>query len=75
LFVASAVPFTPEQVNLLTIDLCCRLVVPDYCRQVLLNSGVEDWKKRFPPTVKLSKEEVGIQWEERVWVGQQLIRV
>jgi methyltransferase (TIGR00027 family) len=37
----------------------------------LSNTGIADWKPELAPTLDLTRRQVGIQWNERVWVGRQ----
>lgn len=37
----------------------------------LSNTGIEDWKPELAPRLELTARQVGIQWNERVWVGRR----
>jgi len=39
--------------------------------ETLSNNGIEEWERDLCPAVRLSKREVGIQWDERIWVGRR----
>jgi methyltransferase (TIGR00027 family) len=38
--------------------------------QTVSDTGLEDWRKRMTPSLRLSRLAVGPQWYERVWVGR-----
>lgn len=33
------------------------------------NSGIEDWMAKLAPELTLTEKQVGMQWNERIWVG------
>jgi len=35
------------------------------------NTGIDDWKPELAPSVDLTERAVGLQWHERIWVGQR----
>lgn len=35
------------------------------------NSGIEEWKSRFSCSFQLTRRNVGLQWNERIWVGRE----
>jgi methyltransferase (TIGR00027 family) len=35
------------------------------------NSGIEDWKRAYAPSLALTERQVGLQWNERIWVGER----
>jgi methyltransferase (TIGR00027 family) len=37
----------------------------------LTDTGIQDWKREHAPSVVLNRREVGIQWDERIWVGRR----
>jgi methyltransferase (TIGR00027 family) len=39
--------------------------------RTVADSGIEDWKRELAPTLALTENQVGLQWSERIWVGQK----
>jgi methyltransferase (TIGR00027 family) len=35
------------------------------------DSGIEDWKSELVPGFALTRKDVGLQWNERIWVGKR----
>lgn len=35
------------------------------------NTGIHDWKPALAPQLELTERQVGLQWNERVWVGRR----
>jgi methyltransferase (TIGR00027 family) len=35
------------------------------------NTGIEDWKRELTPDLHLNKQNVGIQWYERIFIGKR----
>lgn len=35
------------------------------------NTGIEDWKRLYAPSLDLTERRVGLQWNERIWVGER----
>jgi methyltransferase (TIGR00027 family) len=33
------------------------------------NTGITEWKQKFAPALTLTERSVGMQWNERIWVG------
>lgn len=38
------------------------------------NTGIEDWKRAYAPSLALTERHVGLQWNERIWVGERAER-
>ncbi len=39
--------------------------------ETLSNTGIDDWKPKLAPDLALTKRQVGLQWDERIWVGRR----
>lgn len=39
----------------------------------LSNTGIEDWRPELAPGLELTARQVGIQWNERIWVGERQV--
>ena len=37
----------------------------------LSNTGIDDWKPKLAPNLSLTKRQVGLQWNERIWIGRR----
>jgi len=46
-----------------------KLVASGVGWKTVSNTGIADWKREFTPDMTLTERNVGLQWNERIWLG------
>ena len=49
----------------------CRTLARTSGWETVSNTGIDDWKPKLAPDLVLTRRQVGLQWDERIWVGQR----